>query len=269
MISSSSKIWDTTVLTSVSEVFDILLYLRNNHWIARGQSTLHNNLVPKIDRPNYCGSKDRNEIISIERQSIELFRATARFFASPDEQEAMRNDVPTLMVLQHYGVPTRLLDWSQSPYIATYFSVSENDDDDGELWAFRYDRYIERGNIQWENYPGMDPTASIEERYSVAFSKDTPRTDFFMCVFYYQHFHRIDAQEGLFSMTAEFGKDHAISIADLLVDKKYFHRYVIKAKIKKELRRILHDDFDIWLGSLFPDTSGAAHAISKLIFGKL
>ncbi|HTW85340.1 MAG TPA: FRG domain-containing protein [Candidatus Sulfotelmatobacter sp.] len=42
-----------------------------------------------------------------------------------------------LQYAQHYGLPTRLLDWSASPLIALYFAVCnvEHDDEDGCIWA--------------------------------------------------------------------------------------------------------------------------------------
>ena len=41
-----------------------------------------------------------------------------------------------LFLAQHYGLPTRLLDWTENPLIAAYFAVREQpSDSDGCLWA--------------------------------------------------------------------------------------------------------------------------------------
>jgi hypothetical protein len=50
------------------------------------------------------------------------------------------NPWETLFYAQHYGVPTRLLDWTANPLVALYFVVSEEPTTDGAMWCLAYSK---------------------------------------------------------------------------------------------------------------------------------
>ena len=124
------------------------------------------------------------------------------------------------MVLRHYGVTTRLLDWSKSPYVAAYFAVESHDDKEGEIWSFDEPFYEDA-----QNGPGPKQSKKWREttiggdgvRFDAkitAFTIDEP-PDWFICGFYDLGFPRQNAQMGAYTMTARFGRDHADAISTL------------------------------------------------------
>src|SRR5256885_3081601 len=135
-----SRVWKTRTLTSEEDVLGTLLELQGKRWLSRGQSKAYKSLSPSIDRDKLA-DLPRREKLQLERQSIDVFRATARFFTEHGERGALEDDLIALMVLRHYEVPTRLLDWSLSPYVAAYFATCCHDETDGEIWSFDHDLY--------------------------------------------------------------------------------------------------------------------------------
>ena len=257
--------WFSTTLESETEVLQVLTELQGNRWLSRGQADTYNNLNPSIERDGR-GALSRAEKLTLERQSIDIFRSTARFFADEGERNALQSDIGALMVLRHYEVPTRLLDWSLSPFVSAYFAVSDNDSQDGEIWSFDYDQYLKKGGEQWRRWPRTtkDGDGCSFELDRTAFTVDEP-DDWFVCQFYKAGFHRQKAQSGLFTFTARFGRDHADSIANLLVENSYYHLYLVPAALKPVLRKTLRESHGIWRGSMFPDSAGAA-ATAREVF---
>ena len=255
-----SQSWSTTFLATADEAFSELADLSQRQWLFRGHDKLFNALIPSMDRYDLA-RLPRHEKIDLERQSIKLFRSSAQFFAHDGERDALEDDIVTLMVLRHYGVPTRLLDWSSSPYVAAYFAASEESNSDGEIWGFDEPMYRDPGAEQWKAFPetttGRSGDRDKFDAKLTAFTKHEP-PDWFICAFYPRGFPRQNRQYGAYTLTARFGRDHASKIADVLPDESGYHRWVVSSSIKQQLLSWLSEEHGISRGTLFPDTAGAA-----------
>jgi hypothetical protein len=83
----------------------------------RGQQRKHWPLVPNIVR---IGCSDRDTEDEIREEFAVRAPALSRFETLPT------SDWDLYFLMQHYGAPTRLLDWTDSPAIALYFAVRDN-----------------------------------------------------------------------------------------------------------------------------------------------
>jgi hypothetical protein len=102
----------------------------------RGHVSSTFKLLPSLARQ--ARALEREELLSKKfKQNAFPFRAT------PPQSEW-----EWLFLMQHFGVPTRLLDWTESPLVALYFAVNDADakydKQDAHLWSllparFNYD----------------------------------------------------------------------------------------------------------------------------------
>jgi hypothetical protein len=98
-------------------------------WWFRGQSDYAWPLVPGVYRPGFPGTSE-DERLNTEQHLSQDFRVE-----SAGLRPGQNNDADLYFLQQHYGMPTRLLDWTTSPLAALFFAVKENADLDGVVYA--------------------------------------------------------------------------------------------------------------------------------------
>lgn len=105
-------------ITSIDHLIKSLNELPNNY-IYRGHSDLSWKLQSTLERilENNYETKGKK----FEKYAIDDFKSRFHLYDKSNIQP--KTKLEWLSIMQHYGVPTRMLDFTQSPYVAIYFAL--------------------------------------------------------------------------------------------------------------------------------------------------
>jgi hypothetical protein len=167
----------------------------------------------------------------IESKMLDDFRARAGQYAGELQKSYLDNNWEALSLARHYLLPTRVLDWSHSPWVAAWFAAMDQTQTDGVVWWFDLDKLAEAQGMQWDGY-GVPyrhrcpekPRLNDGERVirgipierdlgSVAFRE--PGKPWVTQMNYFFPFRRMEAQQGLMTVCGKLGLSHAKAIDDL------------------------------------------------------
>lgn len=93
---------------------------KNSLWF-RGCGNTNHSLLPSLYR--HRAKRTAQEFEELERKLMTRFRQRSM----PLVNRPLNEDWDTLFFMQHYGIPTRLLDWTENPFIAFYFAVTSGE----------------------------------------------------------------------------------------------------------------------------------------------
>ncbi len=198
----------------------------------------------------------------VERHLLRNFRKYA-----PHDLKIGENEWHWIALAQHHGLPTRLLDWTFSPYVALHFMTEELNkyDTDGAIWCvdFYEARKLLRDGIKKKLDDKSYKAFSADLLQEVCRNVDDFNVDNFGDIFLFFEPPSLDSrivnQFALFSMMA----DNNATINSWLEkhDHLYF-RVVVPAKMKWEIRDKL-DQANITERVIYPGLDGLSSWLKR------
>lgn len=244
-------------------------------WVFRGQNCSSWNLATSLER-SYKRISPMITINQCEKNVLDRFKRGAHHFVScpPDA----KNTLEWLALIQHYGGPTRLLDFTRSFYIAVFFAL-EAAESEAAVWCLNTDLLRETSKellsgIWMEKFePERICDRLIDEGIDIPTTIDIEP---------YRLNERLIAQQGLFVMPCSLKFDvetclfNTINDPDLVVKRVEYDMthlelgtFPVTGKVLKMLLpKVIHTDarralrsMNMDASSLFPGLDGFARSL--------
>jgi hypothetical protein len=120
----------------------------------RGHARPEWKLEPTLDRAlqKVAPEQSYEQWLGREQAVVARFKSEAGAYASETETRYLQDIWSTLAFGRHAGLPTRLLDWTWSSWVAVWFACHEHSDADGVIWWFDQSALEEVIHAQWGNW---------------------------------------------------------------------------------------------------------------------
>lgn len=122
---------EKTIRTTAEFWQEVETTFQGSNWLFRGQADARWELQTSFERAFQV--LDRSLWRAVEDYSLTAFKRRLHLF---DDNVPSDSDVlEWLALMQHHGCPTRLLDWTRSPYVAAFFALDGDFDAAPAIWA--------------------------------------------------------------------------------------------------------------------------------------
>lgn len=240
-------------------------------WLFRGQSNADWRLEPAIQRVLRPGVKagrvrSNGDAWKIEEELRRQFYQDAHNWipATSLPQKPELYPWNAWAVMQHFGAPTRLLDWSLSAYVALFFACQDGwGESDGAVYCVRSSSIAAKEARRYPQYDAFaGPDWSAPEKQFV--QQETPtRLIAFFPVRYPAD--RMYMQQGWFSICSDALVDHETALSECLGSDPdgALVQLIIPRDEKADMMRRLQA-MNITGRTLFPGADGLGRSVMTL-----
>lgn len=233
----------------------------------------HANIRWKLTAEVFRRTKDGRNYVEVTLIRYFMAQAESRSIKCPNVNDSLG----WLMLARHYGLPTRLLDWTNSPLVALYFASLDDPDNptaDGCIWAIAPG--ILNFQMTGEHRLFAPDEKEIQETANIAFEVDHSelrrKTKAMISRALASGTREIDprilVQHGSFTVHSDgaplCGMRYKLNRKGKLVPWRCCFR--IPAKSKAAIRATL-SNFAVTKASLFPDLGALAEYLKSVPFG--
>lgn len=236
-------------------------------WLFRGVRDAQWDLCTSLERHTPSGSRKSEA----EDMLLEEFRRRAHLHLPAHH---VPSDVlEWLALLQHWGGPTRLLDFTASPYVAAYFAVEDAVERDGRcaVWAVEK-RAVWRCSADVlmratkEHAPGIGLFVGREPRLFEKFVLTNEHT----CVIEVvpgRFSERLSMQQGVFLCPANVDQTFMENLAATALPQESIKKLTLPVRYQgRALERLRA--MNITRATLFPGLEGLAQSFRQLLIGE-